>query len=108
LGGSRRRRRRLSLPKRTATAAGRARRAAAAFRSTPPASWATPTRAHTRAVDPLVAASRAAGVRDERVLNAIAAVPRADFVPAAYGRYAAAAAPAPAPHRPGPSAPAAP
>jgi protein-L-isoaspartate(D-aspartate) O-methyltransferase len=49
-------------------------------------------------VDPLVAAARAAGVRDERVLDTIAAVPRADFVPAAYGRYAAADAPIPIPH----------
>jgi len=32
-------------------------------------------------VDALVAASRDAGVRDERVLEAIAAVPRAEFVP---------------------------
>jgi protein-L-isoaspartate O-methyltransferase len=37
-------------------------------------------------MDPLIAAARAAGVRDERVLDAIAAVPRADFVPAAFGR----------------------
>jgi protein-L-isoaspartate(D-aspartate) O-methyltransferase len=49
-------------------------------------------------VDPLVAAARAAGVRDERVLNAIAAVPRADFVPAQYARYAAVDAPIPIPH----------
>jgi protein-L-isoaspartate(D-aspartate) O-methyltransferase len=33
-------------------------------------------------MDPLVAAARDAGVRDERVLAAIAAVPRAEFVPA--------------------------
>jgi protein-L-isoaspartate(D-aspartate) O-methyltransferase len=32
-------------------------------------------------VDALVAAAREAGVRDERVLEAIAAVPRAEFVP---------------------------
>jgi protein-L-isoaspartate(D-aspartate) O-methyltransferase len=32
------------------------------------------------------------------VLDAIAAVPRADFVPVAYGRYAAADAPIPIPH----------
>jgi protein-L-isoaspartate(D-aspartate) O-methyltransferase len=49
-------------------------------------------------MDPLVAAARAAGVRDERVLDAIAAVPRADFVPAEYGRYADADAPIPIPH----------
>jgi protein-L-isoaspartate(D-aspartate) O-methyltransferase len=49
-------------------------------------------------VDPLVAAARAAGVRDERVLDAIAAVRRADFVPAEYGRYAAVDAPIPIPH----------
>jgi protein-L-isoaspartate(D-aspartate) O-methyltransferase len=49
-------------------------------------------------MDPLVAAARAAGVRDERVLDAIAAVPRADFVPAAFGLYAAADAPIPIPH----------
>jgi protein-L-isoaspartate(D-aspartate) O-methyltransferase len=49
-------------------------------------------------MDPLVAAARAAGVRDERVLNAIAAVPRADFVPAEYGRYADTDAPIPIPH----------
>jgi protein-L-isoaspartate(D-aspartate) O-methyltransferase len=49
-------------------------------------------------MDPLVAAARAAGVRDERVLDAIAAVPRADFVPAEYGRYADTDAPIPIPH----------
>jgi protein-L-isoaspartate(D-aspartate) O-methyltransferase len=49
-------------------------------------------------VDALVAAARAAGVRDEQVLDAIAAEPRADFVPAEYGRYAAADAPIPIPH----------
>jgi protein-L-isoaspartate(D-aspartate) O-methyltransferase len=49
-------------------------------------------------VEPLVAAARAAGVRDERVLNAIAAVPRVDFVPADYERYAAVDAPIPIPH----------
>jgi protein-L-isoaspartate(D-aspartate) O-methyltransferase len=49
-------------------------------------------------MNPLVAAPQAAGVRDERVLDAIVAVPRADFVPAAYGRYAAADAPIPIPH----------
>jgi protein-L-isoaspartate(D-aspartate) O-methyltransferase len=35
-------------------------------------------------VDALVAAAREAGVRDERVLAAIAAVPRAEFVPAEH------------------------
>jgi protein-L-isoaspartate(D-aspartate) O-methyltransferase len=45
-----------------------------------------------------VAAARAGGVRDERVLEAIAAVPRADFVPAEYGRYADTDAPIPIPH----------
>jgi protein-L-isoaspartate(D-aspartate) O-methyltransferase len=49
-------------------------------------------------MDPLVAAARAAGVRDERVLDAIAAMPRADFVPAEYGRYADTDAPIPIPH----------
>jgi protein-L-isoaspartate(D-aspartate) O-methyltransferase len=49
-------------------------------------------------MDPLVEAARAAGVRDERVLDAIAAVPRADFVPPEYGRYAAVDAPIPIPH----------
>jgi protein-L-isoaspartate(D-aspartate) O-methyltransferase len=49
-------------------------------------------------VEPLVAAARAAGIRDERVLDAIAAVPRAAFVPPAFGRYAAADAPIPIPH----------
>jgi protein-L-isoaspartate(D-aspartate) O-methyltransferase len=49
-------------------------------------------------MDPLVAAARAAGVRDERVLDAIAAVPRADFVPAEHGRYADTDAPIPIPH----------
>jgi protein-L-isoaspartate(D-aspartate) O-methyltransferase len=48
-------------------------------------------------MNPLVAAPQAAGVRDERVLDAIVAVPRADFVPAAYG-HAAADAPIPIPH----------
>jgi protein-L-isoaspartate(D-aspartate) O-methyltransferase len=49
-------------------------------------------------MDPLVAAARAVGVRDQRVLDAIAAVPRADFVPAPYGRYATDDAPIPIPH----------
>jgi protein-L-isoaspartate(D-aspartate) O-methyltransferase len=39
-------------------------------------------------VNALVAAARGAGVRDERVLAAIAAVPRADFVPAEYVQFA--------------------
>jgi protein-L-isoaspartate(D-aspartate) O-methyltransferase len=39
-------------------------------------------------VDALVAASRAAGVQDERVLDAIAAVPRVDFVPSEHADLA--------------------
>jgi protein-L-isoaspartate(D-aspartate) O-methyltransferase len=49
-------------------------------------------------VDRLVAASRAAGVKDKRVLAAIAAVPRVDFVPADYTRQADVDAPIPIPH----------
>jgi protein-L-isoaspartate(D-aspartate) O-methyltransferase len=50
-------------------------------------------------VDALVAAAREAGVRDERVLAAIAAVPRSDFVPADYAERADVDAPIPIPHR---------
>ncbi len=50
-------------------------------------------------VDGLVAAARAAGVRDERVLEAIAAVPRVAFVPAEYADRADVDAPIPIPHR---------
>jgi protein-L-isoaspartate(D-aspartate) O-methyltransferase len=49
-------------------------------------------------MDPLVAAARAAGIRDQRVLDSIAAVPRADFVPANYITYADVDAPIPIPH----------
>jgi protein-L-isoaspartate(D-aspartate) O-methyltransferase len=49
-------------------------------------------------VDPLVAAAREAGVTDERVLAAIAAVPRADFVPADWVERADVDAPIPIPH----------
>jgi protein-L-isoaspartate(D-aspartate) O-methyltransferase len=49
-------------------------------------------------VDALVAAARAAGVQDERVLNAIAAVPRAEFVPAEYAEHADLDTPIPIPH----------
>jgi protein-L-isoaspartate(D-aspartate) O-methyltransferase len=49
-------------------------------------------------VDALVAAAREAGVRNERVLTAIAAVPRAEFVPAAYAVRADIDAPIPIPH----------
>jgi protein-L-isoaspartate(D-aspartate) O-methyltransferase len=49
-------------------------------------------------VDALVAAARDAGVRDERVLAAIAAVPRSEFVPAAYVGQADVDAPIPIPH----------
>jgi protein-L-isoaspartate(D-aspartate) O-methyltransferase len=49
-------------------------------------------------VDALVAAAREAGVRDERVLAAIAAVPRAAFVPAEYADRAEIDAPIPIPH----------
>ena len=49
-------------------------------------------------MDPLVAAARATGVTDERVLAAIAAVPRADFVPAAWAERAEVDAPIPIPH----------
>jgi protein-L-isoaspartate(D-aspartate) O-methyltransferase len=49
-------------------------------------------------VDALVEAARDAGVRDERVLGAIAAVPRRDFVPAEYATSADFDAPIPIPH----------
>ena len=49
-------------------------------------------------VDALVTAARDSGVRDERVLAAIAAVPRSGFVPAAYARQADLDAPTPIPH----------
>jgi protein-L-isoaspartate(D-aspartate) O-methyltransferase len=49
-------------------------------------------------VDALVEAGRAAGVRDERVLSAIAAVPRARFVPSAHVEHADLDAPIPIPH----------
>jgi protein-L-isoaspartate(D-aspartate) O-methyltransferase len=47
----------------------------------------------------LVAAARAAGVADERVLAAIAAVPRAEFVPTEWARRADVDGPIPIPHR---------
>src|SRR5919197_482534 len=59
---------------------------------------ATPPRAHTGGVDALVEAARDAGVRDERVLNAIAVVPRSDFVPREYAAGADLDAPIPIPH----------
>ncbi|WP_093654959.1 protein-L-isoaspartate(D-aspartate) O-methyltransferase [Streptomyces wuyuanensis] len=46
----------------------------------------------------LVRASRAAGVRDERVLEALRSVPRADFVPRAEAGSAYLDAPVPLPH----------
>ena len=49
-------------------------------------------------MDALVAAAREAGVRDERVLAAIGAVPRAEFVPAEYGNRADVDAAIPIPH----------
>jgi protein-L-isoaspartate(D-aspartate) O-methyltransferase len=49
-------------------------------------------------VDALVAAARSAGVRDERVLSAIAAVPRVGFVPPAYTELADVDTPIPIPH----------
>jgi protein-L-isoaspartate(D-aspartate) O-methyltransferase len=49
-------------------------------------------------VDALVAASREAGVQDERVLDAIAAVPRRDFVPAEAVDLAELDSPIPIPH----------
>jgi protein-L-isoaspartate(D-aspartate) O-methyltransferase len=49
-------------------------------------------------VGALVAAARAAGVRDERVLAAIAAVPRSDFVPPEGADRADLDAPVPIPH----------
>ena len=50
-------------------------------------------------MDHLVKAARAAGVSDERVLVAIAAVPRAHFVPAEYAGRADVDAPIPIPHQ---------
>jgi protein-L-isoaspartate(D-aspartate) O-methyltransferase len=50
-------------------------------------------------MDHLVEAARAAGVSDERVLAAIAAVPRAPFVPAEHAGRADVDAPIPIPHR---------
>ena len=49
-------------------------------------------------MDALVAASRAAGVEDERVLAAIASVPRSDFVPAEHAERADIDTPVPIPH----------
>jgi protein-L-isoaspartate(D-aspartate) O-methyltransferase len=49
-------------------------------------------------VDALVAAARDAGVRDERVLATIAAVPRAGFVPATFVGLADFDTPIPIPH----------
>jgi protein-L-isoaspartate(D-aspartate) O-methyltransferase len=49
--------------------------------------------------DPLVAAAREAGVQDERVLAAIAAVPRAEFVPAERAESADIDTPIPIPHK---------
>jgi protein-L-isoaspartate(D-aspartate) O-methyltransferase len=49
-------------------------------------------------VDALVAAARDAGVRDERLLAAIAAVPRAEFVPAEFADRAYVDTPIPIPH----------
>jgi protein-L-isoaspartate(D-aspartate) O-methyltransferase len=50
-------------------------------------------------VEALVAAAREAGVRDKRVLTAIAAVPRAEFVPAQWADQANVDSPIPIPHR---------
>jgi protein-L-isoaspartate(D-aspartate) O-methyltransferase len=49
-------------------------------------------------VEPLVEAARAAGVEDQRVLAAIAAVPRANFVPADWTEQADVDVPIPIPH----------
>jgi protein-L-isoaspartate(D-aspartate) O-methyltransferase len=49
-------------------------------------------------VDALVAASREAGVQDERVLDAIATVPRRDFVPVEHSGLADVDTPIPIPH----------
>ena len=49
-------------------------------------------------MDPLVEAAREAGVRDERVLDAIAAVPRLAFVPPEHADRAYLDAPIPIPH----------
>jgi protein-L-isoaspartate(D-aspartate) O-methyltransferase len=49
-------------------------------------------------MDALVEAARAAGVDDERVLETIASVPRADFVPARHSDLANVDAPIPIPH----------
>ena len=49
-------------------------------------------------MDTLVEAARRAGVRDERVLAAIAGVPRSDFVPPQYVEQAELDAPIPIPH----------
>jgi protein-L-isoaspartate(D-aspartate) O-methyltransferase len=49
-------------------------------------------------VDALVAAAREAGVRDERVLAAIAVVPRSKFVPPEYADRADVDSPVPIPH----------
>jgi len=49
-------------------------------------------------VEALVVAARDAGVRDERVLSALGAVPRSHFVPAAYVGQADVDTPIPIPH----------
>jgi protein-L-isoaspartate(D-aspartate) O-methyltransferase len=49
-------------------------------------------------MDALVAAARAAGVQDERVLGAIAFVPRSEFVPAEHTELSDVDTPIPIPH----------
>jgi protein-L-isoaspartate(D-aspartate) O-methyltransferase len=49
-------------------------------------------------VDALVAAAREVGVQDERVLKAIAGLPRTDFVPAEHADLAEVDVPIPIPH----------
>jgi protein-L-isoaspartate(D-aspartate) O-methyltransferase len=57
-----------------------------------------PSHAHTAAVEPLVTAALATGVRDTRVLEALRAVPRSAFVPAQLVELAEVDEPLPIPH----------
>ena len=56
------------------------------------------SRRHVPGPDDLVAAARAVGVRDERVLDAIRSTPREAFVPRRYSGIAYADEPVPIPH----------
>jgi protein-L-isoaspartate(D-aspartate) O-methyltransferase len=63
------------------------------------ASWSTAVVSDSRNISPLVDAARLAGVRDQRLLAAIAATPREAFVPPALADRAHLDAPLAIPHR---------